>query len=93
MELPKMVTFKEIATRDKDTGGLGTAGAKIEALIKEKGRPILKSSALIDKYAGKQIPDGKISLTYRLEYLRVAGENKGLECNIIFLTPKGSPAA
>jgi len=42
--------------------------AEIEALIKEKGHPALKEAALIDRYIGKQIPDGKISLTYRLEY-------------------------
>jgi uncharacterized protein (DUF736 family) len=35
-ELPKIVVFKEVATRDKDTGGQGTAGAKVETLIKEK---------------------------------------------------------
>jgi len=35
-ELPKVVIFKEIATRDKDAGGRGQAGAKIEALIAEK---------------------------------------------------------
>ncbi len=35
-ELPKVVEFKEIATRDKDTGDRGAAGAKVEALIAEK---------------------------------------------------------
>lgn len=35
-ELPKMVEFKEVATRDKDTGGRGGAGAKLEALIQAK---------------------------------------------------------
>lgn len=35
-ELPKMVTFKEIATRDKDTGGAGSDGAKLEALTRAK---------------------------------------------------------
>jgi len=35
-ELPKVVEFKEIATRDKDTGGQGQAGAKVEALIQSK---------------------------------------------------------
>ena len=29
---------------------------------------ILKSARMIDRYSGKQISDGKISLTYRLEY-------------------------
>lgn len=35
-ELPKVVEFKEIATRGKDTDGQGAAGAKIEALVAEK---------------------------------------------------------
>jgi len=35
-ELPKVVEFKEVATRDKDTGGQGQAGAKVEALIQAK---------------------------------------------------------
>jgi len=41
----------------------------------------------------KVYASNNLVLTYRLEYLRVAGESKGLECNIIFLTPKGSPVA
>jgi len=32
-ERPKVVEFKEIATRDRDAGGQGSAGAKVEALI------------------------------------------------------------
>jgi phenylalanyl-tRNA synthetase beta chain len=32
------------------------------------GTAILSDIKLIDRYSGKQIPDGKISLTYRLEY-------------------------
>lgn len=35
-ELPKVVEFKEVATRDKDTGGQGQAGTKVEALIQVK---------------------------------------------------------
>lgn len=35
-ELPKVVEFSEIATRDKDTGGQGQAGAKLETLIQAK---------------------------------------------------------
>jgi cation transport regulator ChaB len=34
-ELPKVINFKEVATRDKD-GSQGTAGEKIQALIKKK---------------------------------------------------------
>jgi len=35
-ELPKVVEFKEVATRDKDAGGQGQAGSKVEALIQSK---------------------------------------------------------
>lgn len=35
-EIPKLITFGEIATRDKDAGGQGTAGAKMDKLIGEK---------------------------------------------------------
>lgn len=35
-ELPKVVEFEEVATRDKDTGGQGQAGTKVEALIQAK---------------------------------------------------------
>jgi hypothetical protein len=35
-ELPKVVEFREVATRDKDTGGQGQAGSKVEALIRAK---------------------------------------------------------
>ena len=35
-ELPKVVEFREVATRDRDTGGQGQAGAKVEALIQAK---------------------------------------------------------
>jgi phenylalanyl-tRNA synthetase beta chain len=36
--------------------------------IKDAGGVTLKEARLIDRYTGKQIPDGKIGLTYRLEY-------------------------
>ncbi len=35
-EMPKMVTFKEVATRDKDTGGQGGAGEKLATLTGAK---------------------------------------------------------
>jgi hypothetical protein len=35
-ELPKVVEFREIATRDRDVGWRGGAGAKVESLIREK---------------------------------------------------------
>lgn len=37
-------------------------------VIKNAGAPLLKYVQLIDRYVGKQIPDGKVGLTYRLEY-------------------------
>jgi phenylalanyl-tRNA synthetase beta chain len=45
-----------------------TKSRDIEAVIKNSAGTILKNITLVDKYSGKQIPDGKISLTYRLEY-------------------------
>lgn len=48
---------------DKDT-----QNQKISAVIRGSAGGVLKSVSLVDKYSGKQIPDGKISLTYRLEY-------------------------
>ncbi|MBU0605696.1 MAG: phenylalanine--tRNA ligase subunit beta, partial [Candidatus Omnitrophica bacterium] len=41
--------------------------------MKSAGGPILKDVGLIDRYEGKQIPEGKQSLTYRLEYRDPAG--------------------
>lgn len=35
-ELPKLVTFGEVATRAKDAGGAGSDGAKLEALVRAK---------------------------------------------------------
>jgi len=42
--------------------------ADIISLIKEAAGDILKEAELIDRYSGGQIPEGKIGLTYRLEY-------------------------
>ena len=40
----------------------------ISAALWKSAGPLLKNVELIDRYEGKQIPEGKISLTYRLEY-------------------------
>lgn len=48
--------------------GTDTANKKIVSAIRGSAGGILKDVSLVDKYSGKQIPDGKISLTYRLEY-------------------------
>jgi len=42
--------------------------AKIISLIKEAAGDLLKGAELVDRYSGGQIPDGKVGLTYRLEY-------------------------
>ena len=42
--------------------------AKIISLIKETAGDLLKGVELVDRYSGGQIPDGKVGLTYRLEY-------------------------
>jgi phenylalanyl-tRNA synthetase beta chain len=41
---------------------------QLESLARDSGSPVLKTVILIDRYRGKQIPDEKTSLTYRLEY-------------------------
>ena len=45
-----------------------TSNADLTALAKDAAGTILNEIKLIDRYSGKQIPDGKVSLTYRLEY-------------------------
>jgi phenylalanyl-tRNA synthetase beta chain len=40
----------------------------IVSLIKNTAGQILKFVELVDRYGGGQIPEGKIGLTYRLEY-------------------------
>lgn len=40
----------------------------IASLVKTTAGEILKEIKLIDQYSGKQIPGGKVGLTYRLEY-------------------------
>lgn len=44
------------------------SNASIISSITESAGPLLKKTRLIDRYRGGQIPDGKTSLTYRLEY-------------------------
>ena len=41
---------------------------KITSIVKDAAGDILKDVQLIDRYRGGQVPDGKTSLTYRLEY-------------------------
>lgn len=64
-ELPKYPSvFRDIsivASRD-------TRNADIVEVIRSAAGAILKEARLVDSYKGKQIPEDKISLTYRLEY-------------------------
>lgn len=45
-----------------------TPNADIIDAIRASAGPTLKDVRLIDRYTGKQIPEDKVSLTYRLEY-------------------------
>ncbi len=55
-----IIVGKEVPNRD------------MVSLMKNRGGNILKDILLIDRYSGKQIPDGKIGLTYHLEYQDMA---------------------
>ena len=48
--------------------GKDISNSEILNLIKAAGGMALKDVRLIDRYTGEQIPDGKVSLTYALEY-------------------------
>ena len=45
-----------------------TSNTDLMTLAKDAAGTILNEIKLIDRYSGKQIPEGKVSLTYRLEY-------------------------
>ncbi|MCM8791413.1 MAG: phenylalanine--tRNA ligase subunit beta [Candidatus Omnitrophica bacterium] len=45
-----------------------TVNADILSIMKKTAGALLKDAYLIDRYSGKQVPEGKVSLTYRLEY-------------------------
>lgn len=44
------------------------SNSKIMSAMKAAGGSMLKDARLIDRYEGKQVPEGRQSLTYRLEY-------------------------
>lgn len=48
--------------------GTNVTSARIEELVREVGMPLVKSVDLFDVYQGAPIPDGKISLGYRITY-------------------------
>lgn len=56
--------------------GNDVSNAAIISSITQSGGGLLKSAQLVDRYRGGQIPEGKQSLTYRLEYRDL---NKTLE--------------
>jgi phenylalanyl-tRNA synthetase beta chain len=64
-ELPK---YPSVSRDISIIAGKEATNAAIIEIIKKAGGAILKDVKLIDRYAGKQIPEGKASLTYRLEY-------------------------
>ncbi|MBN1526547.1 MAG: phenylalanine--tRNA ligase subunit beta [Candidatus Omnitrophica bacterium] len=67
-------TFSEIPRYPsvvRDISLIADAAAHNEDLlsaVRAAGSPLLKEAQLIDRYIGSQIPDGKVSLTYRIEY-------------------------
>jgi phenylalanyl-tRNA synthetase beta chain len=48
--------------------GIDVPNAGVLSSIREAAGPLLKEARLVDRYAGGQIPQGKVSMTYRLEY-------------------------
>lgn len=63
--LPKYPSvFRDISiVIDKDT-----SHTALTCAIADRAGALLKQIRLVDRYTGKQIPAGKVSLTYRLEY-------------------------
>ena len=64
-ELPK---YPSVLRDLSIIAGHDISHADIILSVKNAGGSLLKDIKLIDRYTGKQIPDGKIGLTYRLEY-------------------------
>lgn len=68
-ELPKYPSvFRDISI----LAAKGTSNSVLISAMKAAGGSILKDVRLIDRYGGKQVPEGKQSLTYRLEYRDLA---------------------
>lgn len=64
--------------------GKEISNSDVTALIKISAGPTLKSVKLVDRYTGEQIPDGKVGLTYRLEYqslLKTLEDKDVLDCH------------
>jgi len=69
-ELPKLVTFKEIATRDKETGGQGGDAAKLEQLIQAK-RKDNKDLTYSAAFAEVQRENPDLARQYAAEFTEV----------------------
>jgi phenylalanyl-tRNA synthetase beta chain len=48
--------------------GTATANEAIESTIRATGLPLLRSVELFDIYAGKGVPEGRKSMSYRLTF-------------------------
>jgi len=46
----------------------GISSGQVTGIIREVGESLVKQISLIDRYTGKQIPEGKHGLLYRIEY-------------------------
>jgi len=64
-ELPRFPSvYRDISI----VAGKDNLNSDVISAIKAAAGTMLKDARLIDRYEGKQIPEGKVSLTYRLEY-------------------------
>ena len=55
------------------------AYGSIQTAILNAGKPLVENIALFDRYAGKNIPAGQISLAFRLTYRKSEGTLSDLE--------------
>jgi phenylalanyl-tRNA synthetase beta chain len=64
-DLPKYPSvFRDISI----VAGKDISNSEVVSVIRAAGGDALKEARLVDRYKGKQIPEDKVSLTYRLEY-------------------------
>jgi len=69
-ELPKLVIFGEVATRDKDTGGASGAGQKLGILVAKK-REINKELTYSAAFAEVQRENPDLAREYAAEFTEV----------------------
>jgi len=65
VELPK---YPSVSRDISMVVGKEALHSELVSAVREAAGPILKDVQLTDRYVGKQIPDDKIGLTYRIEY-------------------------